>query len=68
MNTEGTFAPERTLYLIPYFDEDFDLNVMNALRKQGYAVYCARDEGMTEAKSGKRISDAEQLAFAVSHV
>ncbi|OQZ00504.1 MAG: hypothetical protein B6D41_00045 [Chloroflexi bacterium UTCFX4] len=66
MNIENDSAREPTLYLIPYLDEDFDLNVMDALRERGYEVYSARDEGFTTAKLGRTISDAEQLAYAVS--
>lgn len=67
MKTQSNAAPEPTLYLVPYFDEDFDLNVMDALREQGYEVYSARDEGFTTAKLGSKVSDVEQLAYAVSH-
>ncbi|MBI4670737.1 MAG: DUF5615 family PIN-like protein [Chloroflexi bacterium] len=67
MTTENDSAREPTLYLIPYFDEDFDLNVMDALRERGYEVYSARDKGFTTEKLGRKVSDAEQLAYAVSH-
>lgn len=67
MSTENDPAHEPTLYLIPYFDEDFDLKVMDALRERGYEVYSARDEGFTTEKLGRKVSDAEQLAYAVSH-
>jgi len=67
MKTENESTREPTLYLVPYFDEDFDLKVMEALREKGYAVYCARDQGMTLTKLGRRVSDAEQLTYAVGH-
>ncbi len=54
-------AQEPTLYIVPYFDEDFDLKVMEALHQRGHEAHCARDEGMIAT------SDAEQLAYAVRH-
>jgi hypothetical protein len=46
------------LYIVPYFDEDFDLKVMHAVEKNGFQVHCARDEGLI----GK--SDGDHLAYA----
>lgn len=66
MNAENQSAREPTLYLVPYFDEDFDLNVMDALKAQGYQVHCARDEGFTTAQLKRTVGDTEQLAYAVS--
>lgn len=64
---ESSPSHEPALYLVPYFDEDFDLRVMTALRERGYEVHCARDEGMNDATLARKVTDAEQLAFAVHH-